>query len=367
MASTREIAERSGVSQATVSRVLNGRGQVHPDTRARVLAAAREIGYRTQTEREGLHRIALVYPGPLWLGADSPFDAAVAKGLSRAMSEFDFDLSVIDLRRTLRPGESYLNLFQRKGISAVILRSDDQTLHVCEQIAREGMPSVLLGERSDDPTVSYVNCVSSDASREIVEHLITLGHERIALCVNNAMTTDHWDRMQGWREARDRRGLPHDDSLLVRLPASLDNGATLLRRLMSMDPRPTAVFVTDPLLGVGLINEANRMGVQVPADLSIAGLDDSSLRLMTYPDMTSVCQDASELARRAVAALRRIVDGDSEGPIRVESAAWVEIRGSSGPPLGASRGSTARPTKDQVHISPRTGFDEGSLTKGETS
>lgn len=367
MASLRDIAERSGVSQATVSRVLNGKGQVHPDTRARVRQAAREIGYRTQTEKiDGMQRIAIAYPGPNFLGTESPFDAAIARGLARAMSEYDFDLSVIDLRQTMRAGESYSNVFQRKGVTGVILRSDDDTLHICEAIAREGIPAVLLGERSDDPSISYVNCNSYQGSRDVIEHLVMLGHETIACCVNTDLNSDHRDRMRAWRDVMDSHGLASGDNLVIRLPPALDNGASLLRRVMSMEPRPTAVFVTNPLVGVGAINEAQRMGVQVPGDLSIAGVDDSNLRLMTFPDMTSVCQDASELARRAVGALRRMVDGEADAPVRVELSAWVEVRGSTGPVVDAKAPLQRRKEPEvRVTTSPRTGTKQRTLAKGE--
>lgn len=331
MASVKQVADLAGVSMATVSRVLNARGQVHPDTRGRVLAAAQELGYKATFDRSGVCRIAVVYPGPVWLCGESPFDIALVQGVSRAMSEFDFDLTVIDLRRTMHEGEAYRDFFRRKGISGVIMRSDDTTLGVCEQIALEGVPAVMLGERSENPAVSYVSCDSRVASREIVDHLIGLGHQRIALCCNNQFSSDHRDRIQGWRESLESHSLEAGDDLILQSPATIDNGAALLRRILSMNDRPTGVYVNDPLLAVGVIKEAHWLGVEIPGELSVAGFDDSSLRFLTVPEMTCVCQDAVELGRRAVAVLRKMTTEEVGGPIRLQTAAWVEVRGSTGP------------------------------------
>ncbi|MAY75930.1 MAG: hypothetical protein CMJ31_14665 [Phycisphaerae bacterium] len=334
MTSLRDIATHSGVSTATVSRALNSHPQVNEKTRARVLRSAQTLGYTAVgvDRSTDVHRVALVYPGPVWIGMHSPFDAAVLRGLAQCMAEHDFEITIVDLRRRLRAGESYATLFHKWGISAAILRSDDSTLHLCERIAADGVPSVMLGERPESQDGSFVSGASKPASREAVEHLISLGHKRIAISVNNVLTTDHHDRIEGWREGLAMGGLEPRDNDLIQLPAALANGGVLLRKLMSMSPRPTAVFVTDPMLAIGLINEAKAAGVRVPEDLSVIGFDDDNARMMTSPKMSSVCQDSAAIGRTAVTLLRQIVDGAVKEPAHISVDAWFEVRETTAAP-----------------------------------
>lgn len=104
-----------------------------------------------------------------------------------------------------------------------------------------------------------------------------------------------------------------------------------MRRLMAMQNRPTAVFIADPMLAAGAIQEAHGMGIRIPADLSVVGVDDSDVRFWTVPKMTAVCQDASELGRRAVVLLREMVEADHPEPTRIQTSAWLEVRGSTAP------------------------------------
>lgn len=334
MASLRDIASRTGVSTATVSRALNSHPQVNEKTRARVLKVAKTLGYTTGGSelREEVQRIALVYPGPIWIGMHSPFDAAVLRGLAQCMAENDFEITLLDLRRRLRPDESYATYFRQRGIAAAVLRSDDGTVQLCERIAADGVPCVMLSERPNSDDVSYVSGSSRAASKEAVEHLISLGHHRVAICVNNVLTTDHHDRISGWRDALTAHGIEPADADLIQLPASLANGPVLLRKLMSMTPRPTAVYVTDPMLGVGLINEAAQAGVRIPDDLSVVGFDDDNARVMTVPKMSAVCQDSASIGRSAVTLLRRMIDGEITAPIRLNMDAWFEVRETTGAP-----------------------------------
>jgi DNA-binding LacI/PurR family transcriptional regulator len=335
MPSLREIASQSGVSTATVSRALNSHPQVNAVTREKVIRAAQSLGYRASTRNEGTDgvlRVGLVYPGAVWISMHSPFDTALVRGFAQSMSETDFEVSLFDLRRRLKAGESYGALLRRRGISAAVLRSDDSTLHICERIANEGVPTVMVGERPSNESVSYITGASGPASREAVEHLIALGHKRIAICVNNVLTTDHHDRIRGWEDALAAHGLEARPQDRIQIPAALGNGSVLLRKLMSITPRPTAVFVTDPMLGLGLINEARVAGVRVPEDLSVVGVDDDNLRLLSVPGMSAVCQDAAGIGRMAVSVLRQMLDGASDGPVHMHMDAWFELRESTAAP-----------------------------------
>lgn len=305
MATVRDIAKSAGVSVATVSRVLNNHPKVSDDARDRVLSAANRARYVASVGKRSTTNIAFVYTGESSLG--SPFDAALMRGMAMGMDEFGFDLMVLDARRARMAHETYSQMFMRKGVRGAVLRTTVQATDVCSAIAAEGFPSVTVGYRIADPAVSYLYSDSRAASVEAVEHLLGLGHKRIAICLNVVDDTDHLDRLGGYEQAMAAAGLEVDPKLIIRAPARRDGGQQLVRRLNSMSPRPSAVFITDPDTAVGALSEPRKVGVRVPEDLSIVGFDDADLRYTVYPELTAVCQDAVALGREAFSVLHEML------------------------------------------------------------
>ena len=335
VASVRLIAKRAGVSTTTVSRVLNNHPQVSKEVRERVLAVSNEAGYSPTVGRRSNMNIAFVYTGESSLG--SPFDAALMFGMSRSMEDYNYDLMIVDARRARQPNETFTQMFLRKGIRGAILRTTAEARPVCEAIAEEGFPSVVIADRFDNPKVNYVYCDSCESSREAVEHLIGLGHRRIALCINVVDDSDHLDRLAGYRQALNDHGIAFDNRLILRIPADRDGGTQVLRRLMTMPDRPTALFVTDPTTAVGSLSAARKIGLKIPGDLSIVGFDDAEVRYSVFPELTAVCQDAAALGSEAFASIKAIIErGDSEpvsgpGLVRKPLRTWFEIHESTGP------------------------------------
>lgn len=329
MANVRAIALRAGVSPTTVSRVLNNHPRVSDEVRQRVIAATNEAGYVQSVGRKSTTNIALVYTGELSVG--SPFDAALMAGMSQGMEEYGYDLMLLDARRSKLPHETYTQMFVRKGVRAVVLRTTAGTRQVCQAIVDEGFPSIVVADRFDQPNVSYVYSDSRESSREAVEHLIGLGHRRIAICINIIDDSDHADRLAGYRQAMNDRGIEIDPRLVLRVPANRDGGAQLIRRMLTMPDRPTALFLTDPMTVVGAMNEARKIGVHVPDEVSIVGFDDAEMRYSLYPELTAVCQDAVALGRESFASLSVMLEKQDEAMpvIRKALRTWLEIHHST--------------------------------------
>jgi DNA-binding LacI/PurR family transcriptional regulator len=339
MASVRLIAKRAGVSITTVSRVLNNHPQVSPEVRQRVLAASNEAGYAPTVGRKSTTNIAFVYTGESSLG--SPFDAALLAGMSQGMEEQAFDLMILDARRARQANETFTQMFIRKGIRGAILRTTAQTRGVCESIAEEGFPVVVVADRFDNPKVNYVYGDSRESSRDAVEHLIGLGHRKIAICLNVVDDSDHVDRLAGYRQALSDHNIEFDNYLVLRVPAYREGGAQALRRLMTLPDRPTAAFLTDPLTAVGALSEARKTGINIPGDLSIVGFDDTEVRYGIYPTLTAVCQDAEALGREAFAVLKKLLareeGADAARPAVIQKSlrTWLEVHESTAAPAVA--------------------------------
>ena len=327
--SVRAIAQRAGVSIATVSRVLNGDPAVRTKTRESVLTVANEFGYLPTIGRRVTTNVGFAYLQHTTIS--HRFDSALLDGAMRGLNEARFDLMILNVQRDRLPDETYTQFFMRKGVRGVILRTTTSTRDMCRAIADEDFPHVVISEQFDQPNVCYIDGASRDESARAVEYLIALGHRRIAFAAHNLPDRDHLDRLEGYQQALAARDIIVDDKLIFRQPATLAGGATVMNMMMSMPNRPTAVFFADPLLAVGGIKEAVELGVRVPADISIVGFDDTDVRLTTHPTLTAVCQDATALGYDAARWLARSIRGSAPRELRKMTPTYLEINDSTGP------------------------------------
>lgn len=337
MPTIRQVAESAGVSIATVSRVINNSSVVTDEIREKVLDAVNRCGYVPNVGRRTTSFLALVYAGPFSLG--SPYDSALLEGMVQAMDGTDLDLVILNPQRDKMPDETYTQFFLRKGVRGVILRSTVEGRKLCTQIADEKFPAIVVGDHFEHPHLPFVYANSTDSSRQAVEHLLTLGHRRIAFASNEFEDGDHVDRFTAYSKALEDHDIEVDRSLVYHVPARKPSGAQLLRTMMSATNPPTAVFVTDPPVAVGLINESRNMGMEIPRDLSVVGFDDRDARNYVYPLMTAVCQDARQLGYDAFAELARSIEaGNGTKTQDCVSTCWLEINSSTGqPPTESAR------------------------------
>ncbi len=332
MSSVRVIAREAGVSIATVSRVLNNHPRVSAEVRDRVLAAANEQRYVSKVGKRSTANIGLLYTGELSIG--SPFDAQLMWGMSGGLEQYDYDLMLLDAKRSMQSGETYSQMLMRKGVRGVVLRTTLATRNVCLAIADEGFPAVVIGDRFDHDAVRFIYSDSREPSREAIEHLVGLGHTRIGICLNNIADSDHADRLEGYHQALADHGMTRDRKLVFYVPAHRPGGAQLIRRVAAMSDRPTALYITDPATSAGAFKEARALGLRIPEDLSVIGFDDGDNRFDVHPEMSAVCQDTAALGREALAAVHEVIRGGDDQPVAIRKAlrAWFEVHGSTAPP-----------------------------------
>ncbi|MEM9415100.1 MAG: LacI family DNA-binding transcriptional regulator [Planctomycetota bacterium] len=324
MASVRQIAKQAGVSTATVSRVMNNSPQVSGEAKRKVMTVINGVNYMPAVGKKTTTNIAYLFTDSITLS--SPYDAGVMAGLSAGLEQHRLDLLILNARTCRESGETFSQMFRRKGVQGVIIRTTAGTREACKAILESGVPAVVLGDQIEGYEEVCVDVDSRDASRDAVEHLIGLGHRSVAFCTNIVDDKDHLDRFAGYQEALSNAGLAFESRLMFRVPANRQGGEQFVRRLAAMVDRPSAVFVADPATCVGMLTEARRQGIDVPRDLSIVGFDDSEARFVTSPELTAVCQDSELLGRHAMAVLMsrltsQSLEADSARPLR----AWLEV------------------------------------------
>jgi DNA-binding LacI/PurR family transcriptional regulator len=336
--SVRDIAKRMRVSVATVSRALNNHPEISASTRDRVLKAANELGYYNSLGKRVTTNIGLVFTSDIPF---TEFDGLLVAGMMRGVGEQRFDVTVINLERDKDEAETYTQFLMRKGVRGAVLRTDMHARHICEAIAEEGFPAVAIAERFDSPKVNYIYTDSGADSRRAVDHLIHLGHRRIAFVMNHVPDHDHHDRYDAYRASLEAAGIAYDPELCVKVPADVAGGKSSLNRLLSLPQPPTAVYYADPLACVGAMARVQELHLRVPDDLSIIGFDDADIRFRVWPTLTAVCQNASELGFEAALWLTRKLNSREDGPLRKQASTFFEVHNTTG-----------RPPKDVVRILP---------------
>ncbi len=333
---SRDVAEHAGVSRTTVSIVLNNvQGvQISAETRSRVIEAAQVLGYVPNAAAQALASrrsqiIGLILTrNPHHISSDA-FLNQILDGLITAAHEHSLRL-LIDIVEVQHQKKAYLELVRAKRIDGLILsgpRFDDEALLSLQQ---DHFPTVLMGQLPDTDFYS-VDIDNFSAAQQAVEHLIKLGHERIA-CITNAPPsyTAAADRLDGYRERLKYHRIPYDEALVRYGEFDPESGYQQMKELLSIDELPSAVFVASDVVAIGAKAAIVEQGLKIPQDIALVGFDDVPLARYLDPPLTTVRLPASELATRASKMLIQIIQGEKPSEKQVLLESQLIVRQSCG-------------------------------------
>jgi len=300
------VAERAGVSIATVSRVLNDSPRVKQETRARVLRAVRELGYQPSSPARSLAlkstgTIALLFPE-----IAGPFFGELIRGIETQARRCRYHLLIYGMHREAL--DNPLLPFLATKVDGMILggHCDD----ACVLGLRErGVPCVLLGRRMEGVTADSIQTDSYEGAYEAVVHLIQHGYRRIAFIGGPETSAHSRARLRAYRRALADHGRPADARWVVSADYSEPGGQRAMEALLALSPPPRAVFAANDQMAIGAFDAARGRGLTIPDDVAIVGFDDIPVAAYVHPALTTVRQNIGEWGERAVQLLvRRIED-----------------------------------------------------------
>lgn len=326
---SRDVAQAAGVSQAAVSLVLGDkwRGRVSAATAERVREAARELGYRPNLAARNLRlghtrTVLLVVPA-----LTTEFFAGVYTGAARVAARHGFGVVLYPSPEGIGPARNPFASAQAAldGVIASSMAADALTA-----IRGDQLPLVML---DSDPAGSIggatVNLDIADGVRQVTEHLLGLGHRRF---LHLAADIASWTfEVRAHELATRLAGTPGTSLRTVRAPISIDAARTAAETaLAAQGPRPTAIICDDDKLAAGAYKAVRRLGLRIPDDISVTGLDDLALATAIDPELTTVRLDAELFGERGMQALLAVLEGrePEEGDIPVQ----LVVRGSTAPP-----------------------------------
>ena len=321
-----DVAARAGVSSGLVSLVLRNQPGPSAQTRARVLEAAQELGYRADRMASLLARRRSRHLGVL-MDVRNTFHAELVTDLDAAATGLGYDLVLSTLTPT-RDERRAAEILLDFRCEALILLGPDEPARL-NALGRE-LPVVVIGRRVPSAAVDVVRAADDRGVAQAVGHLAGLGHRDIAF-VDGGSGTIAADRRRGYRQAMRRRGFA---SHLRIIPGDHTEEAGILAAavLTAGETTPTAVITSNDRCAVGLLDALARLGVAVPGAVSVVGYDDSALARLAHVDLTSVSQDARGQAGQAVTlAVERLENGRA-APREVVLTPHLVVRGTTGPP-----------------------------------
>ena len=329
-ATIRDVASAAGVSIATVSRVLNGRRDVAPKTREAVLKAVADHGFAMNRNARALSggRTGLVGV-TVPIVRDAYFSVILA-GIAEALYEQDMR---IVLCPTLHQHEREVNLLDRLQhgtTDGAILTLPEESNKELKALNRQGLPFVVIDPRIPlDETIPAVSAGHASGARDATQHLLGLGHRRIAAITGPVAWMASSERLNGYRGALAAAGVLPDPALVGGVDFSIEGGEAAVGPILDLADRPTAVFAFNDNIAIGVLRAAAARGLRVPEDLSLVGFDDSEHSALVTPALTTVRQPLAEMGRMAVSLLLRLLDNQTVETLRIELATRLIVRDST--------------------------------------
>lgn len=348
MATIKDVARRAQVSIATVSHVLNGTRPVSEEVRRRVVDAAQALNYHPDGRARSLRRKRTQSLGLVIPDNANPFFAALARAIEDASFARGYSVILGNADGNPRKERLYLDVFTEQRVDGVILATVASTRHNALLLLKRGTPCVVMDRANPDLPVDTVQVDNRLGARLAVEHLISLGHRRIACIGGPANLVTGTERVAGFREALRRAGLDVEGALLVNGDFSFESGYRAARQLLDQRAPPTAIFAANDLMALGVIRACSDLGARVPDDVAVAGFDDVPLASMIQPRLTTVAQPLTEMARIAIELLLARLGGGERSPEHHVLAPRLVVRESSGPSRDA--GGSTDPGTDPAPI-----------------
>ena len=317
-----DVAGAAGVSVPTVSKVINGRADVAPATRARVERLLREHGYRRRPPARD-RRAALL--DVVFNELESPWAIEIIRGVEEVAREHELGVVLSAQEGPGALGRSWVDAVASRRTGGVILVVSELSEEQAARLRARSIPFVVVDPAGEPaPGVPSVGATNWNGGLTATRHLLELGHRRIGMIAGPAKMLCSRAREDGYRTALETAGVPVDAQLIRHGDFHVDRAYEEGRALLSLPDPPTAIFAGSDLQAFGLYEAARVLGLRVPDDLSVIGFDDLPMARWAWPPLTTIRQPLTEMAATAT----RIVLGD-DTQTRVELATSLVVRQST--------------------------------------
>ncbi len=309
-----DVAKLANVSTATVSRVLRNPKTVKKSTQQKVFEAIKQLDYQpnilARRFRTNQTKTILVVVPSL---TNLVFSEIIA-GIDRVAMEQGYQVLLGDTNKQLEKAQNFINHLKQKQVDGAILLTVRLDQDLWKEIANH-YPIVLASDFVEDMKVPTVTIDNVKSGFEVTEHLIKLGHRKIAHVSGSADVSVSQERVKGYCKALRHYDIPFDPDLFIEADYSIEWGYSSVKKLMAQESNPTAIFFGNDEMAMGGIKAATEMGIRVPEDLAVVGFDDIKFSAIYNPPLTTISQPLHEMGKKAMELLVKIMDDE---PLKTE-------------------------------------------------
>jgi LacI family transcriptional regulator len=311
-----DVARRARVSTATVSRVLAGMGGARPETRDRILAAAHELEYRPSAVARSLRQGTTKSLGLIITDIENPFFPQLVRAVEDAAREQGYAVLLCNASDDPERESGYLDLLVERRVDGVIIAASSLGGRHREWLSDPPLPVVLVNSVARGVHLPSITSDNRLGGRLAAEHLLALGHRRLAVLTAGPRNADAPDRLAGVRRATTAAGIA-DDALVVALgEPDVRGGEAAANEVLDRCPDITGIVAYNDLMAIGAMRAIRARGLDVPRQVSVIGFDDVPIAPYTDPPLTTIAQEIGALGAWAVARLvERLTADAGEAPL----------------------------------------------------
>jgi len=329
----KDVAKLAGVSTTTVSYVINKTGFLTEQTRARVLKAINELDYRPNIVARSLRSKKTGTVGLILCDLMNPFFAEVLQGIETYLGKKRYNIIVTDTDYNIDKEKQSIEMFYSKRVDGVIFVPGGDNDEHLRFLTEQDIPVVLLDKRVESLNVDVVLVNNVEGSKQLIEHLISLGHERIGIITGPLNSTTGKERLEGYLKALRNHSIPEDRDLIKIGDFKKQSGYLLTLELFSLASPPTVIFACNNLLGLGAMEALKEREIRIPEEIGLVIFDDLPWFKYVDPPLTVVAQPSFRLGETAAQLLVNQIRKKRKKPKKVILDVELRIRQSAGEAL----------------------------------
>ncbi len=322
-----DVATAAGVSVSTVSRVLNNKDDIAPETYERVKAVIAEMGYTSSLAARSMRSLRKNVLGLIIPDAGEPFPIEVMKGVNSAIAALDYDLIIY----TCGDGRKHFTADREKKFVSLLNNSiTDGVIVVTPEATHFNTNAPVVAVDPHYEINEYPSVISTnwEGAMEAMAYLIKLGHRRIGYISGRYDLQSAISRLRGYQDSLLQAGIPVDLTLIAQGDFTADSGLRCARQLLQMADAPTAIFAANDQMALGVYQAATEAGLSIPKDLSVVGFDNIPEASQSEPGLTTIHQPIQEMGKIAVLMLLKLIEGEPLEENIIRTSTCLVIRDS---------------------------------------
>lgn len=319
----KDVAKKAGVSMSTISRAFNNYNDISKVTREHIFKIADEIGYKPNIIAKSIDsdqnfRLGMFIEDYEPSGLLNPIVFEILMSFKNTIIKQGYELILLSINSDMQKSQNLTEFFKEKELDGAFILGLKMNDEYYKELSNINYPCVLFDISIQNPMLCCIGVDNTKGAFMAVEHLIKLGHRRIAFINGHKEAFVSYERLDGYYLALNRYGIPIDNNLIVNGDFTDTGAEKAIEKLMNEQKDITAVFCASDLMAAGAISMLNSIGYAVPDDISIVGFDDIYIARFLTPKLTTIRQNRDRIGEIAANVLINLVNGQSTGRILVE-------------------------------------------------